>query len=247
MIELDRTLYRYDRAEMRFELTVGAGEFVSVIGPSGAGKTTLLNLIAGFERPDDGAVRLDGRDVTDLPPAARPVTTLFQEHNLFAHLTVAQNVGLGLHPGLRLTADDRRHAAEALDTVGLSGLDARLPRQLSGGERQRVALARSVVRNRKILLLDEPFAALDPALRQEMVRLVDRLRRERDLTVLMVTHLLDELSYFDLRAIFIHGGKVLADGRAEDLLEDRTTPELAAYLGKPRTDPPAPRQAVANL
>ena len=247
MIELDRTLYRYDHAEMRFELTVGAGEFVSVIGPSGAGKTTLLNLIAGFERPDDGAVRLDGRDVTDLPPAARPVTTLFQEHNLFAHLTVAQNVGLGLHPGLRLTAGDHRHVAEALDTVGLSGLDARLPRQLSGGERQRVALARSVVRNRKILLLDEPFAALDPALRQEMVRLVDRLRRERGLTVLMVTHLLDELSYFDLRAIFIHGGKVLADGRAEDLLEDRTTPELAAYLGKPLTDLPTPRQAVANL
>ena len=247
MIELDRVLYRYDHAEMRFDLQIDAGDFVSVIGPSGAGKTTLLNLIAGFERPDAGRVRLRGRDVTDLPPADRPATTLFQEHNLFAHLTVAQNVGLGLHPGLRLTADDHRRVGDALATVGLSGLDARLPRQLSGGERQRVALARSVVRNREILLLDEPFAALDPALRQDMVLLVDRLRRERDLTVVMVTHLLDELFQLDMRAVFVHGGRVLADGRAAELLASRSPPELAAYLGTPRPEAQnRPRQAVAN-
>ncbi len=247
MIELNRVLYRYDHAEMQFDLHINAGEYVSVIGPSGAGKTTLLNLIAGFERPDAGRVRLGGRDVTDLPPAARPATTLFQEHNLFAHLTVSENVGLGLHPGLRLTADHHRQVDEALATVGLSGLDARLPRQLSGGERQRVALARSVVRNREILLLDEPFAALDPALRQDMVLLVDRLRRERDLTVLMVTHLLDELYQLDTRALFVHGGRVLADGRAAELLASRSPPELAAYLGTPATAPASPpRQAVAN-
>ena len=247
MIELDRVLYRYDHAEMHFDLRIDAGDFVSVIGPSGAGKTTLLNLIAGFERPDAGKVWLGGRDATDLPPAARPATTLFQEHNLFAHLTVAENVGLGLHPGLRLTADDRRQVGEALATVGLKGLETRLPRQLSGGERQRVALARSVVRNREILLLDEPFAALDPALRQDMVLLVDRLRRERGLTVLMVTHLLDELFQIDMRAVFVHGGRVLADGRAAELLASRSPPELAAYLGTPgQATPRPPRQAVAN-
>ncbi len=246
MIELDQVRYRYDHAEMRFDLRIEAGEFVSVIGPSGAGKTTLLNLIAGFERPDDGTVRLDGRDMTRLPPAERPATTLFQEHNLFAHLTVAENVGLGLHPGLRLTADHRRQIDRALETVGLAGLEGRLPRQLSGGERRRVALARSVVRDRKILLLDEPFAALDPALRQDMVLLVDRLRRERGLTVVMVTHLLDELFQLDMRAVFIHGGRILADGRAAELLSSREPPELAAYLGSPVRAVAGPRQAASG-
>jgi thiamine transport system ATP-binding protein len=236
MIELDRVRYRYDHAEMVFDLTVEPGAFVAVIGPSGAGKTTLLNLIAGFERPDDGRVRLAGTDMTETTPAGRPVTTLFQEHNLFAHLTAAENVGLGLHPGLRLTEAQHRQVDEALETVGLAGLGGRLPREISGGERQRVALARSVVRDRKILLLDEPFAALDPALRQEMVLLVDRLRRDRGLTVVMVTHLLDELYLIDLRAIFIHGGRVLADGRAAELMAAPPTPELAAYLGTPKPD-----------
>ena len=246
MIELDRVLYRYDHAEMRFGLAVDAGAFVAVIGPSGAGKTTLLNLIAGFERPDEGRIRLDGRDMTDRPPAERPATTLFQEHNLFAHLSVAQNVGLGLHPGLRLGARQHARVAEALATVGLDGLGARRPRQLSGGERQRVALARSVVRDRAILLLDEPFAALDPALRQEMVLLVDRLRRERGLTVLMVTHLLDDLRRLDLRTVFVHGGRILADDRASVLLAARTPPELAAYLGTAPPSGPAARQAPAS-
>ncbi len=246
MIELERVIYRYDQAEMRFDLSVEVGDFVAVIGPSGAGKTTLINLVAGFERVDEGTIRLDGRDATSLTPAERPATTLFQEHNLFAHLTVADNVGLGLHPGLRLTAEDRRRVGEALATMGLTGLDARLPRQLSGGERRRVALARSVVRDRKILLLDEPFAALDPALRQEMVVLVDRLRRDRGLTVVMVTHMLDELLQVDMRAVFVHRGRVLADGRAADLLHRREPPELADYLGSPGPDRPTPRQVVAN-
>ncbi|NNG05757.1 MAG: thiamine ABC transporter ATP-binding protein [Inquilinus sp.] len=232
MIELRDAVYRYDHAEMRFELSVAAGAFVAVIGPSGAGKTTLLNLIAGFERPESGKILLDGREATALAPAARPVTTLFQEHNLFAHLTAAQNVGLGLHPGLRLSPAQHAEVAAALAIVGLAGLGGRLPRQLSGGERQRVALARSVVRDRKVLLLDEPFAALDPALREEMVALVDRLRRERGLTVLLVTHLLDEVGDFADRAIFVCDGRILADGVPADLLNRPTVPELKAYLGR---------------
>ena len=232
MIELRDVVYRYDHVEMHFVLSVAAGTFVAVIGPSGAGKTTLLNLIAGFERPAGGSIRLDGRDVAGVPPAARPVTTLFQEHNLFAHLTVARNVGLGLHPGLRLTPAQHEQVAAALAVVGLAGLGGRLPRQLSGGERRRVALARSVVRDRKILLLDEPFAALDPALREEMVALVDRLRRERGLTVLLVSHLLDEVAEHADRAVFVSDGRILADGEPAALLARPPVPELTAYLGR---------------
>lgn len=246
MIELDGVLYRYDHAEMTFDLTVEAGAFVAVIGPSGAGKTTLLNLIAGFEKPERGRIRLDGRDVTDLPPAKRPATTLFQEHNLFAHLTAARNVGLGLHPGLRLTPEQHRRVADALATVGLAGLGDRLPRALSGGERQRVALARSVVRDRKVLLLDEPFAALDPALRQEMVALVESLRRERGLTVVMVTHLLDELRAVTMRAVFVHNGRILAEGPADRLLAAPPVPELAAYLGRTAKSPETARAQAGS-
>src|SRR5690606_10892987 len=138
---------------------------------SGAGKSTLLSLIAGFDRPLSGSIHIGGEEVTRRKPADRPVTSLFQEHNLFAHLTAAENVGLGLDPGLRLSAGQQRAVAEALARVGLEGLDKRLPSQLSGGQRQRVTLARSLVRERPLLLLDEPFSALHPGLRLEVLDL----------------------------------------------------------------------------
>src|SRR5262249_51735110 len=159
------------------------GECLAIIGPSGAGKTTLLSLLAGFEHAEGGLILIEGRDVTRLGPAERPVSMVFQEHNLFAHLTVAANVGLGIHPGLRLAADDRARVSAALAQVGLAGMESRLPSQLSGGERQRVALARTLVRNRPVLLLDEPFVALGPALRRDMLDLVNALRAARGLTV----------------------------------------------------------------
>jgi thiamine transport system ATP-binding protein len=203
-----------------------------MIGPSGAGKTTLLSLIAGFERPLSGQVRIAGRDVTELAPAARPVTMLFQEHNLFAHLTAAENVGLGIHSGLKLGAADRERVRDALARVGLAGMERRLPRQLSGGERQRVALARSLVRDRPVLLLDEPFAALGPALRYEMLDLVDRLRTAAGLTVLLVSHQPEDARRIATRAAFVNAGKIVAEGPLPDLLDDPPARELAAYLGR---------------
>ena len=178
MLELAEVTFRYEDLVMRFDLRVERGECVAVIGPSGAGKSTMLALIAGFEAPLSGRIRIEGSDVTSLPPARRPVTSLFQEHNLFPHLTAAENVGLGIDPGLRLDAAARARVSAALDHVGLTGFEARLPGQLSGGERQRVALARSLVRNRPLLLLDEPFAALGPAQRREMLDLVNALGRD---------------------------------------------------------------------
>ena len=193
-------------------------------------ESVLLALIGGFETPQSGRVMIDGVDVTTLAPAERPVTSLFQEHNLFAHLTVPQNVGLGLHPGLRLNSEDRAAVAWALDQVGLKGLEDRLPGQLSGGERQRVAIARSVLRKRPILLLDEPFAALGPALRREMLMLVLELKKRNGLTVLLTTHDPADAHFAAERTAFLAAGKVVLFGRTSEVLSsDR--PAVRDYLG----------------
>jgi thiamine transport system ATP-binding protein len=216
---------------MRFDLQVDRASCVAVIGPSGAGKSTLLALIGGFEQADGGSVAVDGQEITAVPAAQRPVTTLFQDNNLFAHLTASQNVGLGLHPGLRLTDAARRDVEQALEQVGLAGFGNRRPAQLSGGERQRVAIARCLVRRRPILLLDEPFGALGPAMRQEMLDLIDALRHQHGLTVLMVTHdPADAARIADRTAFVAEGQVVLADATRDVLHSD--LPEIRDYLGR---------------
>jgi thiamine transport system ATP-binding protein len=231
-VDLDEVAFQYEDMRMRFDLHVGDGECLAVIGPSGAGKSTLLALIAGFERADSGRIRISGEDVTRQHPSVRPVTMLFQDHNLFAHLDAAANVGLGIHPGLRLTAADRERVEAALAQVGLAGLAQRLPSQLSGGERQRVALARSLVRDRPVLLLDEPFAALGPALRREMLDLVRALQADRKLTVLLVSHQPEDALYAAPRTAFVYDGQVLQVGATRDLLDGGAGSELRAYLGE---------------
>jgi thiamine transport system ATP-binding protein len=229
-LEIEDLTFTYEDLMMRFDLAVEAGECVGIVGPSGAGKSTLLSLIGGFEKPLGGTIRVAGADITRLPPAERPVTTLFQDFNLFPHLSVAQNVGLGRNPGLKLDAADQEQVAWALRQVGLEGFEARLPGQLSGGERQRVALARSLIRHRPLLLLDEPFAALGPALRIEMLELTDLLRKAQGLTVLLVTHDPNEAARIATRTAFIAAGKVVTLGPTREVLSsDR--PEIREYLG----------------
>ena len=230
MLELSAVAFRYQDMRMLFDLQVARGECVAIIGPSGAGKSTLLALIAGFEQPEAGRIAIEGRDMAGVAPARRPVTSLFQEHNLFAHLTLAQNVGLGLDPGLRLDAAQKAQVREALAHVGLTGLEARRPGQLSGGERQRAALARSLVRNRPLLLLDEPFAALGPAQRLEMLDLVNAIARTRGFTVLFVSHQPEDARHAAGRTIFIDAGRIQADGPTKELFAAPSGP-LAAYLG----------------
>lgn len=217
---------------MRFDLAVEAGEFLALVGPSGAGKSTLLSLIAGFDRPQSGRVLVDGIDIVGRRPAERPVTLLFQEHNLFTHLTIAQNVGLGVDPGLRLDAASRERVELALAEVGLSGMGSRLPSQVSGGERQRAALALALVRNRPILMLDEPFAALGPALRREMLDLVGKVRRARGLTVLMVSHQPGDALYAADRTAFVEGGSIRHVAPTAQFFADPQPPAVAAYLGE---------------
>jgi thiamine transport system ATP-binding protein len=229
-LEIEGLAFTYEDLVMRFDLAVEQGECVGVVGPSGAGKSTLLALIGGFEMPLAGRIAVAGQDITRLPPAERPVTSLFQDFNLFPHLSVAENVGLGRHPGLRLSQADRDQVAWALGEVGLAGFEARLPGQLSGGERQRVALARSLIRHRPVLLLDEPFAALGPALRTEMLELVDRLRQAQGLTVLLVTHDPNEAMRIAGRTAFVAEGRVILCDRTAAVLS-APLPEIRDYLG----------------
>lgn len=232
-VELDDVHFQYEDMDMAFDLAVPAGDLTALIGPSGSGKTTILNLIAGFERAQSGAIRIGKRDVGALPAAERPVTMVFQEHNLFAHLDVLANVGLGISPALRLSAADFERVAAALAQVSLEGFGRRLPGQLSGGERQRVALARCLVRDRPVLLLDEPFAALGPALRREMLDLIADIHRDRAMTVLIVTHQPDDARRIATHTAFVHDGRILASRPTAELLGAADIPELREYLGVP--------------
>ncbi|MEF2073667.1 thiamine ABC transporter ATP-binding protein [Consotaella aegiceratis] len=234
---LDAVDYAYEGLAMRFDLAVPAGEWLAIIGPSGAGKSTLLDIVAGFLEPDGGRVLIGGEDMTAAPPAERPISFVFQENNLFAHLTAAQNVGLGLSPRLRLGRAEKARVAAALAAVGLSGFEARRPGEMSGGERQRVALARAFARERPLLLLDEPFAALGPALRRDMLSLLQEVRgraEARAATVLMVTHQPEDATGFADRVAFLDQGRIVVVGSTQKILGNPDTPALKAYLGTRR-------------
>lgn len=207
MIKLDLH-FDYDHFPMHFQLDVAQGERVALIGESGAGKSTLLNLIAGFERVQGGEIWLNFCRHTDSEPHERPVSMLFQDNNLFPHLSVEQNIGLALAPRLRFNAEQRQQIAEMASQMGIGELLTRRADQLSGGQKQRVALARTLLRNQPILLLDEPFSALDPERRAELQELVKQLCESRQITLLMVTHQLDEsLSLFH-RVIKVEQGRL---------------------------------------
>lgn len=218
MLKLIDVTWLYQHLPMRFTLSVRQGEQVAVLGPSGAGKSTLLSLIAGFLPPASGAIMIANQDHTRTPPARRPVSMLFQENNLFTHLTVRQNMGLGLDPGLKLSAAQKSKLDAIAAAMGLEALMNRLPGELSGGQRQRVALARCLVREQPLLLLDEPFSALDPALRQEMLTLVNEVCERQQLTLLMVSHNVEEAARIASRAVVIADGRIAWDGETRTLL-----------------------------
>jgi putative spermidine/putrescine transport system ATP-binding protein len=212
-------------------LDVEQGEFFSLLGPSGSGKTTCLRMIAGFEQPTSGRILLEGRDVSDLPPFARDVNTVFQDYALFPHMSVAQNVGYGLMVR-KIPKDERtRRVADALEMVRLEQMGDRKPGQLSGGQRQRVALARSLVLRPKVLLLDEPLGALDLKLRQAMQIELKEIQQEVSLTFIYVTHDQEEaLTMSDRLAVF-NQGKVEQVGSPAEVYELPATAFVAGFIG----------------
>lgn len=229
MLKLIDITWLYHHLPMRFTLSVTRGEQVAVLGPSGAGKSTLLNLIAGFLTPASGTMMIEGEDHTATPPSRRPVSMLFQENNLFSHLSVQQNIGLGLNPGLKLNALQREKMRHIAQQMGIDSLLERLPGELSGGQRQRVALARCLVREQPILLLDEPFSALDPALRQEMLTLVAEVCRDKQLTLLMVSHSVEDAARIAPRSVVVADGRIAWQGETDELLRGQVS--ASALLG----------------
>lgn len=234
MILVENAVFKKKKFTLSIDLHVKSETFVAVLGASGAGKSTLLSIIAGFEELERGKLWLDGSNTHNVSPANRPVSMIFQDHNVFAHLSVWDNVALGIAPSLKLSAEEMAQVDAALSRVGLSQYAKRKPGNISGGERQRVALARVLVRKRKILLLDEPFAALDPGLRHDMLDLVSDLRREHGLTVLMVTHQPEEALRAADEIIFVADGKVREPIASKTFFSMHDDGAIDLYLGKTR-------------
>ena len=231
ILRLDGVSKRFlsHQAVDRVSLSIPRGSFYGLVGPSGCGKTTTLRLIAGFETPDAGVIELEGRSIVDDKPYERNVSTVFQSYALFPHLTVQQNIEFGLR---RRSANDvDRRTREAIELVQLGGKESRLPSQLSGGEKQRVALARSLVTEPAVLLLDEPLSALDPNLREQVRSELKSLQRRVGTTFLFITHdRAEALSMSDSLAV-MNGGKLEQSGTPQEMYLHPRTKFVASFLG----------------
>jgi len=213
------------------DLAVEDGEFITILGPSGSGKTTILRMIGGFIQPDAGTIMLDGRDIARDPINRRPFNTVFQDYALFPHMTVAGNVGYGLKVRGTPGATIKQRVGEVLDLVALGSFAARYPAQLSGGQRQRVALARAIICQPRLILLDEPLAALDVELRKQMQEFLKAIHREIKTTFLFVTHDQEEAIAMADRICVMNYGKILQLGNPTDVYYRPRSEFVARFFG----------------
>jgi spermidine/putrescine transport system ATP-binding protein len=230
LIDLEKSFGDVNAVD-RINLEIEDGEFFSLLGPSGCGKTTTLRLIAGFEKPDGGAILIDGVDQSAIPPHKRPVNTVFQSYALFPHMDVADNVGFGLRYQSATKSEQKSRVGAALERVRLTGMESRKPTQLSGGQQQRVALARSLVLNPAVLLLDEPLGALDAKLRKALQVELKSLQEDLEITFIYVTHDQEEALTMSDRIAVMTEGRVEQLGTPSEVYETPTSSYIADFLG----------------
>lgn len=231
MLSCENVQIRQGDFVLRADLAFTKETITALIGPSGAGKSTLLSLLAGFLAPSAGRILYEGADITDLSPGERPISILFQDNNLFPHLTIAQNAGLALQPRLKLSAKEQTKVMQVLDQVGLDGMGDRRPAALSGGQQSRAALARVLLTDRPVVLLDEPFAALGPGLKDDMLDLVQQTLLKAGRTVIMVTHDPADAKQVAGETVLVADGIAAAPVPTTGLFAS-PPPALASYLGQ---------------
>lgn len=234
ILELKQIGKTYDDKVILEDLSIQIkrNEFITLLGPSGCGKTTTLRIIGGFELPDTGCVLFDGKDITKLPPEKRELNTVFQKYSLFPHMTIEENIAFGLHLKKKSKEYIREKVQYALKLVNLEGFEKRKPTSLSGGQQQRIAIARAIVNEPKVLLLDEPLGALDLKLRQDMQRELIRLKNELGITFIYVTHDQEEALTMSDRIIVMNQGWVQQIGSPVDIYNEPENAFVADFIGE---------------
>ena len=220
----------YDLFELRADFSIQTGSLVAILGPSGSGKTTLINAIAGFIQSRTGIIEWNQLALAPFSPGERPINILFQDHNLFPHLDVEKNVAIGIKPNLKLSILERKSVLETIAKVGLGELGNKQPSELSGGQKTRIALARVMVRSKPLLLLDEAFLGLGPALRLKMLDLMMEYVQKERKTLLMVTHDINDAIKLGQLVLFVDKGKVFGPMYLTEFLSS-TDPRFKQYLG----------------
>ena len=212
------------------DFEIERGSLISIVGPSGAGKSSLLNALAGFIPLTSGVIKWNGSDFTKLDPGLRPLSILFQDYNLFSHLTVKDNIAIGLRPNLKLNDLETDLVNSVIEGVGLSKFKFIKPFQLSGGQKTRVSLARSIVRSKPILLLDEAFSGLGPALRSEMIKLIKDKSIKEGVTLIMVSHHIKDAIELDQKVIFVNDGETMKPTNVSNFINSRDE-NIRGYIG----------------
>ncbi|WP_370931886.1 ATP-binding cassette domain-containing protein [Bartonella sp. DGB1] len=230
-IRLDHVTYICDGNHFYFNGIIESESISALVGPSGSGKSTLILLIGGYIFPNSGNIYIGDTNVTHLPPNKRPLTILFQENNLFSHLNVFNNVALGRSPSLKLSTKDKEDVNDILSKLDIADKAKNMPNQLSGGEKQRVAIARTLLRNKPILILDEPFSALGPGMRKELLELLLDFKKNSPFTLLLVTHEPNDILFLDGKVFFINNHQIVEQGLAKDILSSSCSTEVKKYLG----------------